>query len=71
MCLNRLNLGKIRREENILWSFAPHDVSVILGLLGDMPVEADAVGATRPIALIGIAEKGYATYELSVSEDPG
>ena len=28
---NRLNLGKIRREENILWSFAPHDISVILG----------------------------------------
>ena len=41
---NRLNLGKIRRQENILWSFAPHDVSVILGLLGEMPVEAGAVG---------------------------
>jgi UDP-2-acetamido-3-amino-2,3-dideoxy-glucuronate N-acetyltransferase len=34
---NRLNLGKIRREENILWSFAPHDLSVILGLVGEMP----------------------------------
>jgi len=34
---NRLNLGKIRREENILWSFAPHDISVILGLLGEIP----------------------------------
>ena len=34
---NRLNLGRIRREENILWSFAPHDISVILGLLGEMP----------------------------------
>ncbi len=31
---NRLNLGKIRREENALWSFAPHDVSVILSLVG-------------------------------------
>jgi UDP-2-acetamido-3-amino-2,3-dideoxy-glucuronate N-acetyltransferase len=29
---NRLNLGKIRREENSLWSFAPHDISVILSL---------------------------------------
>ena len=29
---NRLNLGKIRREENILWSFAPHDISMILAL---------------------------------------
>ena len=34
---NRLNMGKLRREENVLWSFAPHDVSVILGLLGEMP----------------------------------
>ncbi len=41
---NRLNLGKIRREENILWSFAPHDISVILGLLGEMPVEVQAQG---------------------------
>lgn len=32
---NRLNLGKIRREENALWSFAPHDISVILSLVGD------------------------------------
>ncbi|MFZ5427706.1 MAG: Gfo/Idh/MocA family protein, partial [Thermodesulfobacteriota bacterium] len=28
----RLNLGKVRREENILWSFAPHDISMILSL---------------------------------------
>ena len=41
---NRLNLGKIRREENILWSFAPHDVSVILGLLGEMPDAVTAQG---------------------------
>jgi len=34
---NRLNLGKIRTEENILWSFAPHDISVILYLLNEMP----------------------------------
>ncbi len=31
---NRLNLGKFRREENALWSFAPHDISVILSLAG-------------------------------------
>jgi len=41
---NRLNLGKIRREENILWSFAPHDISVILGLLGEMPDSVQAQG---------------------------
>jgi len=41
---NRLNLGKIRREENILWSFAPHDISVILGLVGEMPEQVQAQG---------------------------
>jgi len=31
---NRLNIGKLRSEENILWSFAPHDISVIIRLCG-------------------------------------
>lgn len=44
ICSNRLNLGKIRREENILWSFAPHDISVILGLVGEMPENIIASG---------------------------
>ena len=43
---NRLNLGKFRREENILWSFAPHDISMILELVGSEPNEVTAVGAT-------------------------
>jgi UDP-2-acetamido-3-amino-2,3-dideoxy-glucuronate N-acetyltransferase len=34
---SRLNLGKLRTEENILWSFAPHDISAILFLLDEMP----------------------------------
>jgi UDP-2-acetamido-3-amino-2,3-dideoxy-glucuronate N-acetyltransferase len=34
---HRLNLGKIRREENILWSFAPHDISMILSLAQEDP----------------------------------
>ena len=41
---NRLNLGKFRTEENILWSFAPHDISVILNLLEEMPKEVSAQG---------------------------
>jgi UDP-2-acetamido-3-amino-2,3-dideoxy-glucuronate N-acetyltransferase len=32
---NRLNLGIFRKKENVLWSFAPHDISVILALCGD------------------------------------
>ena len=42
---NRLNLGKVRREENILWSFAPHDISMILSLVGDEPETVTAIGA--------------------------
>ena len=41
---NRLNIGKLRTEENILWSFAPHDISVILMLLGEEPVSVTAFG---------------------------
>ena len=41
---NRLNLGKIRSEENILWSFAPHDISAILYLLDEMPSQVIAQG---------------------------
>jgi UDP-2-acetamido-3-amino-2,3-dideoxy-glucuronate N-acetyltransferase len=42
----RLNLGKFRTEENILWSFAPHDISVILLLLEEMPKEVSAHGGS-------------------------
>jgi UDP-2-acetamido-3-amino-2,3-dideoxy-glucuronate N-acetyltransferase len=41
---NRVNLGKIRHEENILWSFAPHDISVILLLVGALPEWASTAG---------------------------
>ena len=43
---NRLNLGKIRREENALWSFAPHDISMILALVGAEPTAVRAEGGS-------------------------
>ena len=43
---NRLNLGRVRREENILWSFAPHDIAVILHLVGSRPSEVLASGGS-------------------------
>lgn len=42
---NRLSLGKVRREENILWSFAPHDVAIINRIVGSMPESVSAFGA--------------------------
>jgi UDP-2-acetamido-3-amino-2,3-dideoxy-glucuronate N-acetyltransferase len=41
---NRLNMGKIRTEENILWSFAPHDISVMLALLNESPSRVSCQG---------------------------
>ncbi len=41
---HRLNLGKIRIQENALWSFAPHDISVILRIAGKMPFEVISTG---------------------------
>src|ERR1700735_1453104 len=43
---SRLNLGKLRTEENILWSFAPHDISVIVQMLAETPVIAAAQGGS-------------------------
>lgn len=42
---NRLNLGAIRNEENILWSFAPHDISIIQYLTETNPVSIESHGA--------------------------
>lgn len=41
---NRLNIGKLRNEENILWSFAPHDISVILSLVEELPKKVFSFG---------------------------
>jgi UDP-2-acetamido-3-amino-2,3-dideoxy-glucuronate N-acetyltransferase len=43
---SRLNWGKLRSEENILWSFAPHDISAILYLLDEVPVSVTASGGS-------------------------
>lgn len=43
---SRLNLGKLRTEENILWSFAPHDISAIITLLEEFPFRVSAQGGS-------------------------
>jgi UDP-2-acetamido-3-amino-2,3-dideoxy-glucuronate N-acetyltransferase len=43
---NRVSLGRLRREENALWSFAPHDFSMILALAGAMPDRVSANGGS-------------------------
>jgi len=46
MYSNRVSLGKVRREENILWSFAPHDVAVMVRLMGSLPFQVAAHGGS-------------------------
>jgi UDP-2-acetamido-3-amino-2,3-dideoxy-glucuronate N-acetyltransferase len=41
---NRLNLGTVRTEENILWSFAPHDIAIFQFLIGSRPIEVESRG---------------------------
>ncbi len=41
---NRLNLGTVRTEENILWSFAPHDISIFEYFIGSNPIEVVSRG---------------------------
>jgi predicted dehydrogenase len=43
---NRVNLGRVQSDINVLWSIAPHDVSISLFLLEEMPVQVSARGAS-------------------------
>jgi UDP-2-acetamido-3-amino-2,3-dideoxy-glucuronate N-acetyltransferase len=61
---SRLNLGKFRTEENILWSFAAHDISVILLLLNELPQEVSARGGCYlhgDIADVAVATMSFAS----------
>ena len=44
MYSTRVSLGKVRREENILWSFAPHDIAIMLRFAGALPLQVAACG---------------------------
>lgn len=62
---NRLNLGKIRQEENALWSFAPHDISVILSLTGNRLPEQIACSGESYLT------NGVADTTLTAMKFPG
>ncbi|HLE97195.1 MAG TPA: Gfo/Idh/MocA family oxidoreductase [Candidatus Thermoplasmatota archaeon] len=44
VAIERLKLGRVRREEDVLWSFGVHDIAVMLDLVGAEPVRVDASG---------------------------
>lgn len=43
----RLNWGKVRTVENVLWSFSPHDLALILGFANEAPIEVEATGTAH------------------------
>jgi predicted dehydrogenase/acetyltransferase-like isoleucine patch superfamily enzyme len=64
---NRLNLGKIRREENVFWSFAPHDISMILALAGEMPESVTARGANYLHNVIADVTNTYLSFANGIN----
>ena len=63
---NRLNMGLLRSEENVLWSFAPHDISMILGIIGDEPQEVSAHSANHLNAEIADQAVGFMSFSNGV-----
>jgi len=64
---NRLNLGAVRTEENILWSFAPHDISVIQYLVGSNPENIKAGGSRFLQSGIEDTTLTYLTYPNNIN----
>lgn len=63
---NRLNLGTVRSEENVLWSFAPHDISIIQHLVGKTPLDVEAHGSVMLQHNIEDTTITYLTYPDNV-----
>lgn len=67
----RLNLGVLRSEENVMWSFAPHDISMVLGLLNELPTRVAAIGndflqpGIIDVSTIHLEFEGGKTAEIS------
>lgn len=70
---NRLNIGKIRTEENVLFSLAPHDISITLAIAQEEPEEINTFGASyltkaiEDIALVNLAFKNDIKAHIFVS----
>lgn len=60
---NRLKFGRFRAEENVLWSFAPHDISIMNAVLGQAPNRVDAFA--RSCLTEGVADFALARFEYA------
>jgi UDP-2-acetamido-3-amino-2,3-dideoxy-glucuronate N-acetyltransferase len=70
---NRLSLGKVRTVENVLWSFAVHDIALLTGLIGADPEQVSCRGGDylspgiEDVALLGLTFPGGVEAQISVS----
>jgi predicted dehydrogenase len=60
---SRMNFGKLRREEDVLWSFAPHDISMVLALVGEEPKTV----ASSAVYCLGNGNADVCTVDLGFS----
>jgi predicted dehydrogenase len=67
MYAQRLNLGRLRYDENALWSLGAHDVSVLLALAGELPVEASARGEAYITDGVEDVVFGYLRFESGLA----
>lgn len=59
----RLNLGRVRAYENVWWSFAPHDIAMVLALMGEPPTSVG--GALHAVRGVPVADFAYADLTFS------
>lgn len=57
----RQKLGKLRNEESVWWSFAPHDISIVLDIYDNVPLLVDSVSANRALGRAGLEDAVSAT----------
>jgi predicted dehydrogenase len=71
LCLysRRLNLGQVRQDINVVWNLAPHDVSIVLYLLGERPVRVACAG--HCFLQPGVEDVAFLTLEFGPSGEPG
>lgn len=63
---DRMSLGRLRNEENVLWSFAPHDISMICSLFDSPPKRVRAVGSTFLSSAIEDVTTAHVEFEDGV-----
>ena len=64
MSSQRLNLGVVRSNENVLWSLAPHDIALAIDLISEQPHEVSAQGAVFIQPTLGIEDVASATLKF-------